>query len=476
MPGWTVLPSNVDWINFVGNVVASNGTWFLDLNGSQTGGIQQTFDTTPGTVYAVTFDLNDNNGDNNLTPRSVQVSAASVVQVFTYTPTVIWGPWITQSFTFTATATETTLTFHSLVPNSDFGPLLDNVTVTAEAPAEWIQTEPSGRASTSAVYVPAKNQMIIFGGYDATSKDYNDVWRLNVANGVSSSSVKPFWSQVAPHGVKPAPRSGASAVYDPGSDRMIVYGGGLGQASPCTSQVWVLENASGAGGTPTWSQLSPSGTQPAPRLRHSAIYDPISNRMVVFGGNNCFSNEFSDTWVLSNANGLGGTPVWTELAPSTLPPAREDFSATYDPTSNVMTILGGVSQTAVLGDVWTLAGANGLAGPPVWTLLSPSGPTIPPRDTQTAVYDPGSNRMIVFGGQTSSGVLLNDVWVLQFANGQGGTPTWSQLGPFSPSPVPVSFPVSVYDPVSNRMTVFGGSASTDDYLDTFWILANANGQ
>ena len=59
--GWLVLPSNIDWISNAGDIEASDGTWFVDLNGTQTGGIKQTFGTIPGSVYTVTFDLNDNN-------------------------------------------------------------------------------------------------------------------------------------------------------------------------------------------------------------------------------------------------------------------------------------------------------------------------------------------------------------------------------------------------------------------------------
>jgi len=35
---------------------------------------------------------------------------------------------------------------------------------------------------------------------------------------------------------------------------------------------------------PQWVQVSPSGTPPAARVLHSAVYDQTSNRMTVFGG------------------------------------------------------------------------------------------------------------------------------------------------------------------------------------------------
>jgi hypothetical protein len=146
----------------------------------------------------------------------------------------------------------------------------------------------------------------------------------------------------------------------------------------------------------------------------------------------CFSTNFNDVWTLSNANGLGGAPTWTQLSPSGTPPAPRGLAtAVYDPGSNTMTIFGGLLQN----DVWTLSNANGLTGTPTWTELLPAGPLPPGRNPHTAVYEPTSNVMTIFGGITSGGVILGDVWTLSNANGLDGTPTWTQLSP-SGTPCP----------------------------------------
>ena len=44
---------------------------------------------------------------------------------------------------------------------------------------------------------------------------------------------------------------------------------------------------------------------------HSAIYDPVRDRMVVFGGSAVRASNFNDVWALS----LAGTPAWTQLTP-----------------------------------------------------------------------------------------------------------------------------------------------------------------
>ena len=54
----------------------------------------------------------------------------------------------------------------------------------------------------------------------------------------------------------------------------------------------------------------------------SAVYDGITNRMIVFGGATCDPcGGRNDVWVLTNANGLGGAPAWLELFPSGEPPS-----------------------------------------------------------------------------------------------------------------------------------------------------------
>lgn len=198
---------------------------------------------------------------------------------------------------------------------------------------------------------------------------------------------------------------------------MIIFGG-TPECAPNYSDVWVLENANGNGGQPTWTQLAPTNAI-AGRYAHSAVYDQANNRMIVFGGtpNNQLTNE---VLVLTNADGTGGTPSWIVLTPSGSPPPPRFFhSAVYDPSTNSMLIFGGQADSTVLNDVWMLSNANGLGGQPAWTQLSPAGPLPLPRgQIQNAVYHVATKRMIMFGGTECSGPGITgcfngvDTWVL----------------------------------------------------------------
>ena len=126
----------------------------------------------------------------------------------------------------------------------------------------WSPRGPLPRNGHSAVLDTAKNKMIVFGGSTFSSDappsaHFNDVWYLNSANSLTANE---RWTVAKTAGTPPNARLGHSAVLDPINNRMIIFGGAEGFAAPCDNDVWVLENANGVGGTPTWTPLSPSGT------------------------------------------------------------------------------------------------------------------------------------------------------------------------------------------------------------------------
>ena len=344
---------------------------------------------------------------------------------------------------------------------------------------------PTGRTfhGATSVYDPSTNRMIMFGGRDASSgpshTNLNDVWVLTDTNGLGGTAQ---WIQLFPSGNLPEPRSGHTAVYDAVSNSMMVFGGCEFGCTPLVPPtVWVLSNANGLGGTPSWLPLSTAGGGPSPRVRHTAVYDPGSNSMIIFAGQDGSGfgcSTFSDVWVLSNANGLGGTPTWTQISPSGGPPAGQySPTAVYDPGNNRMTVFGGDGivggNCQASNAVWVLSNANGTGGPPVWTNLVAEGASGSPaaRSFHTAVYSTPANLMTIFGGQDPSGEL-GDVWTLSDANGLGATPAWTQIITPSTSPAARDSQTAVLDALNDRMIVFGGEDSASVPLNDVWVLAN----
>jgi hypothetical protein len=234
---------------------------------------------------------------------------------------------------------------------------------------------------------------------------------------------------------------------------------------PAVMDIWVLTAASGSGGASSWQLLVPTGGTPHGRAQASAVYDSRTIRLILHSGRAWrYGWElWGDTYALPNANGMGGLPAWSPLP--TAPVARYQHLAGYDPMSNRMIVFGGMTSSGLSNDVWVLTDANGI-GSPAWQQLHPAGTPPPPRSLMAGGYDPVSNRLIV---QDS------DVWVLTYANGLGGTPRWTKLSPFGTPPPPRFHHGASYDPESNRLIVFGGSHSSSLFNNDTWVLTGANG-
>jgi hypothetical protein len=343
----------------------------------------------------------------------------------------------------------------------------------------WVQLSPSGGPPDgldAAAMDPINNRLMVFAGLNATGGT-NATWVLSNADGQGGSQQ---WTSVVPNGAAGAPpsRHGSSVAYDTTHNRLMIFGGCLGGCLPVGNDVWVLTNANGLGGTPTWTQLSPSGTAPAGRQAAAVTYDNANNRLIIFGGQTggaSSGSTYSDVWVLTNANGLGGTPAWVQLAPSGGPPPGQYApTAVYDASSNSAVVFGGATKgTGVVANaVWRLSNANGLGSAPAWTNLVAEGAAGSPaaRNRQVASYDATTNQMIVFGGCQASFCQSTDVWVLSSANGIGGTAAWTQLLPSGGAPTAVV--VGALRASSLRLTIVGSQSTTG----AAWVLTHANGQ
>jgi hypothetical protein len=365
----------------------------------------------------------------------------------------------------------------------------------AAAASTWLQLNPAPDPNYgfpipcwgySLVYNSTSNRLIVFGGAFAHQYSVvNDVWVLTNADGQGGS---PTWiklNPLTPNGA-PAPRYLHAAAYDQAHNRMIVHGGDTrpGYNGGFVSDTWILTNADGTGGDPTWIPLSTLG--PAPfRRAHIAGYDAINNRMIVYGGGSQVTTV-DDTFVLTNANGLGGeSSTWTALDAAFAIPSDE-YPITgpggYDPASNTLVDFLH-TQAPNLNMIRVLSNANGMGGPAAWTELASTGTPPSLRESEYGAYDATRNSMVIFGGysQVEPIIALNDVWRLNHANGRGGTPQWTQLNPGGTLPEPrfYGYPnggTGAYNPASDRMIVFGGFILPSwDCLVDVWVLTEAMG-
>ena len=334
--------------------------------------------------------------------------------------------------------------------------------------------EPAQRLNAGVAHDPVRGRMIVYGGSNAQGTLFGDVWALALSG-------TPKWTLLAPAGTPPPSRTFHTMTYDPVRDRMLVFGGV--RSGERLQDAWALNLS----GTPSWSQLAPSGTPPAARYAHAAAYDPLRDRLLIHGGYD--TGPFADMHAL----GLSGTPTWNPV-PMAIggPPARRFHAFFYDPVHDGLVLHGGSANLGnAFADTWTFsfateawtefAGASPGAHwifasaydaarqrilieandvmlavtcefklePRGWTRLVPAPDAAPlERAWHAAVHDPLRERMLIHGGSIRGTWLASDTWALA-----GEPPTWSRVEATG-TPHGAERHALVFDPLRDRMIVF----------------------
>lgn len=207
-------------------------------------------------------------------------------------------------------------------------------------------------------------------------------------------------------------------------------------------------------------------TRPSGRSAAAMTYDGASKTVVLFGGNAEFGDrggELNDTWVWN------GT-AWKQRTPPASPPAREHAAMAYDGNTKTVVLFGGTSDncgvlfddTCVkLNDTWIW---NGVAR--TWRqVLTPVSP--PARSDASMAYDKVSRKVLLFGGSNSSNTYLNDTW-----SWDGDAEMWT---PLSPSESPSARRWTALAPDGGGLVLFSGSIMLGAAADTWtWDSAASN--
>ncbi len=252
---------------------------------------------------------------------------------------------------------------------------------------------PEGRVWASAVCDSCAVRMIVFGGSDAGAVQYNDLYGLDLTGGGGS------WQELMTTGSQPPPTASASAIIDEANYRLLVFGGESSMG--LTNSVWSLDLT-----TLCWSQISPQGTPPAARFAHSAVYDGVSQRMIVFGGQS--TTVYNDVWSLSL---VLGSETWQELTPTGVQPGgRTRHFCSYDNLNNDMVIGFGFAYPGyyvLYNDIWKLD-LSTLA----WQEIFWTGCPVQGRRGAASAFNPGSQKIVIFGGDQPYASYYGETHVL----------------------------------------------------------------
>jgi hypothetical protein len=246
--------------------------------------------------------------------------------------------------------------------------------------------------------------------------------------------------------------------------------------------------------TLTWTKLKPTKGLP-PLAMFASAYDPISKKVVVFGGNNN-QTDLNDTYTFDGK-------TWTEVKTGVAPPAREAATMAYDRKIHKLVLFGGVSGFTLFSDTWLWDGASstwtqanpktipaGAVAPILftdpanghvdmfggkrhmfysrdtfqwtgkdWKLLKLDEKKSPyPRMASVIAQDPIRKNVVLFGG-------ISDNWVVQNTWTWDGT-NWTEQNPTT-QPPPLYYTTGAWDPILKEVVVFGGGSVAVDQ-NTTW--------
>ncbi len=213
----------------------------------------------------------------------------------------------------------------------------------------------------------------------------------------------------------------------------------------------------------TWAPLYVPGTAPSGRLSMTLVRDPVRDHFLVFGGKS-LSTRYADTWRLVSTGNLA---EWNRVTTAGGPSARE-APAVWDSLRDRLLVFGGyTSSSGPTNELWALAtdGVNGN-----WSALTTSGTPPVARYGHTLVLDTRRDRLLVFGGV--SGGMVAQVWALPLSD---PFPAWNLVSPAPPvGPSARYGHVAVVDAENDRMLVFGGYDGVS-FLNDAWVLNLGDG-
>jgi len=306
-------------------------------------------------------------------------------------------------------------------------------------------TAPIPRVAHTMIFDRTNRKTMLFGGgsYSGRAGDLwqwdGDQWELIMDEDSSGNSA-------------PKPRLGHSMVYNSLNESYIVYGG-FGGGSEFFSDTWEWNGSE-------WFEISPfdpeGDGEPASLIYHSMIFNELRGETALFGG---AIYESSQGYI--NQNGLWhfDSLSWREeksVTHSDGEPLAPYFSAmAYDFKRGRAVQFGAGS-----GETWEWDGKT-------WHKIETEDPENDgePEDrmNHAMVFDPNSEGILLFGGNTGTPSLLDDTWLW---NGK----SWRKIDTFAPSAR--AGHSMTFDKSLNAVVLFGGYDKDGERGDT-WVWTGA---
>ncbi len=141
--------------------------------------------------------------------------------------------------------------------------------------------------------------------------------------------------------------------------------------------------------------------------------------------------------------------TWSRLSPASRPPGLRSAAATYDPANQTIVVFGGRTAAGVLSDqTWVWDGST-------WSSSQSDGSVPPARDFASMAFDGHLDQLVLFGGRSVTGALLDDTWTWNGASWNNATTSATPGGREG---------AALADDSAGHLVLFGGYGVTHGVL------------
>ncbi|MFZ3355906.1 MAG: hypothetical protein WA549_04005 [Thermoplasmata archaeon] len=237
---------------------------------------------------------------------------------------------------------------------------------------------PAAREGAAFAIDPSQGIGLLAGGWNpdylgSGPITFQDVWELNLTT--YNWTRLPFQL--------PEAVGGASLAWDPTIDAFALFGGGPIDGGKPTAALFTYRP-----GATSWSPVTAEGTQPSAREWSDFLYDPVTGRILLFGGDNPDAGDdgmtYGDTWELNFTN--GNVAAWErQNATGPRPGFNVPAALAAAPRNDSLLYVGGSGEQEVAtNSTWWLSATSSLlvvvqvgAPPPFEPYLSGAAVSIP---------------------------------------------------------------------------------------------------